>query len=92
MKFARCLTIATLAVLVASGLSAQPPKRKKLLVIGETKGFQHDSVSHAMAMFEKLGYDSGLFDVFLKTDTQLITKKKLTGNAKNLDYFDAVVF
>lgn len=92
MKFARCLTIATLAVLVASGLSAQSPKRKKLLVIGETKGFQHDSVSHAMAMFEKLGYDSGLFDVFLKTDTQLITKKKLTGNAKNLDYFDAVVF
>jgi type 1 glutamine amidotransferase len=92
MKFARHLCVASLALLVASGVSAQQPKRKKLLVIGETKGFQHDSVSHAMAMFEKLGYDSGLFDVFLKTDTELITKKKLTGNAKNLDYFDAVLF
>ena len=25
-------------------------------------------------------------------ETQLVTKKKLTGNAKNLDYFDAIAF
>ena len=30
--------------------------------------------------------------LYIRTDTQLITKKKLEGNAKNLDYFDAVVF
>jgi type 1 glutamine amidotransferase len=28
----------------------------------------------------------------LRTDTQLVTKKKLDGNAKNLNYFDAVMF
>lgn len=92
VKLNRILGIASLVLFLASGLSAQPPKRKKLLVIGEVKGFEHDSVSHAMAMFEKIGYESGLFDAYLRTDTELITKKKLPRNAKNLDYFDAVVF
>ncbi len=66
--------------------------RKKLLFIGEVKGFQHDSVSHAMATIEKLGQQSGLWDTYLRTDTQLVTKQKLEGNAKNLGYFDAVMF
>lgn len=68
------------------------PKRKKVLAIGEVKGFQHDSVSHALASVEKWGKESGLWDTYIRTDTQLVTKKKLQGNAKNLDYFDAVVF
>jgi type 1 glutamine amidotransferase len=67
-------------------------QKKKLLAIGEVKGFQHDSVSHAFATIERLGYDSGLWDTYIRTDTQLVTKKKLDANAKNLDYFDAVVF
>lgn len=85
----------TLALLLASSiaftLSAQP-KRKKLLAIGEVKGFQHDSVSHALATIERLGRESGQFDTFIRTDTQLITKRRLESNAKNLDYFDAVLF
>jgi len=68
------------------------PKKKKLLAIGEVKGFQHDSVSHALGTIWKIGQESGLYDTYIRTDTQLITKKKLTGNAKNLDYFDAVFF
>ena len=56
------------------------------------KGFQHDSVSHALATIERLGQESGIYDTYIKTDTQLITKQKLTGNAKNLDYFDAILF
>jgi type 1 glutamine amidotransferase len=68
------------------------PRKKRVLAIGETKGFQHDSVSTGMATIWKLGQESGLWDTYIKTDTQLITKKKLTGNAKNLDYFDAVYF
>lgn len=68
------------------------PKRKKLLAIGAVKGFQHDSVSHGLSTIERLGRESGLWDTYIRTDTQLITKKKLTGNAKNLDYFDAVYF
>jgi uncharacterized protein len=73
---------------------AQTPatKIKRILVIGETKGFQHDSVSTAMGTLWKMGHDSGLWEAYLRTDCQLITKKKLDVNAKNLNYFDAIVF
>jgi len=77
---------------VCVSTQAQAPARKKLLFIGEVKGFQHDSVSHAMATIEKLGQQSGLWDTYLRTDTELVTKKKLGNNAKNLSYFDAVMF
>ena len=30
--------------------------------------------------------------LYLRTDTELVTKKKLQANAKNLDYFDAIAF
>lgn len=79
------------ALLLAGGLSGQAP-RKKLLIVGATKGFQHDATSHGMGTIWKLGQESGLWDTYFKTDTQLLTKKKLGGNAKNLDFFDAVAF
>jgi type 1 glutamine amidotransferase len=69
----------------------QPPK-KKLLAIGEVKGFQHDSVSHGLATLEKLGRQTGLWDTYIRTDNELLTKAKQKDNAKNLDYFDAVIF
>ena len=69
----------------------QPPK-KKLLAIGEVKGFEHDSVSHALATLEKLGRQTGLWDTYIRTDAELLTKSKLANNAKNLTYFDAVIF
>jgi type 1 glutamine amidotransferase len=68
------------------------PKKKRVLCIGESKGYQHDSVSDGMATIWKIGMDTGLWETFIRTDSQLITKKKLTANAKNLDYFDAVFF
>jgi type 1 glutamine amidotransferase len=77
--------------LIAASLEAQVPK-KKILAIGEVKGFQHDSVSHALATIERLGKETGLWDTYIRTDSQLLTKKKLEGNAKNLDFFDAVLF
>ncbi len=84
-----CLLL-TLALTV--GAQVQPPK-KKLLAIGVVKGFEHDSVSHALATLEKLGRQTGLWDTYIRTDTELLTKQKLAaGNAKNLNYFDAVVF
>jgi len=58
------------------GPAAQPPKLKRLLVIGEVKGFQHDSVSPAMATMWKLGKETGLWETYIKTDTQLITKEE----------------
>ncbi len=65
---------------------------KHILVIGQTRGFEHDSVPDGMAAIYNMGHDSGLWDTMLRTDTELITKKKLDRNAKNLDYFDALVF
>lgn len=65
---------------------------KHILVIGETKGFEHDSVTDAMVAIYNMGRQSGLWDATLRTDTELLTKKNLGRNAKNLNYFDAIVF
>lgn len=79
------------AFLVCLTLGAQTaPARKKLLVVAQTKGYQHDSVPVALAALHNLGRESGLWDAWLRTDTQLVTKRK--GGFKNLDFFDAVVF
>jgi type 1 glutamine amidotransferase len=66
--------------------------KKHLLVLGEEKGYRHDSVSHAMATIERLGKQTGLWDTTIRTDTEVLTKKKLEFNAKNLNDFDAVFF
>jgi type 1 glutamine amidotransferase len=65
---------------------------KHVLVIGQTKGYEHDSVSDAMATIYNMGRESGLWDTEMRTDTELLTKKHLGDNAKNLDYFDVLVF
>lgn len=78
-------------------LSGQPPRT--ILALGDvsTAAWQHDSVSHALAMIEDLGLRSGLYDTSIRTDTQLVTKGAIaaaTGTLtfyKNLDDFDAVV-
>src|SRR5258708_37996166 len=77
---------------VTASPQAQSPKRKKLLAIGLSAGFQHDSVSHGLATIWKIGQQSGLWDTYIRTDTQLLTKKKLGSNGKNIDYFDAMMF
>ena len=71
---------------------AKPTHLKHVLVIGETKGFEHDSVSAAMAAIYNMGEQTGLWDTMLRTDTELLTKKDLGRNTKNLKYFDVVVF
>jgi hypothetical protein len=101
-----CLGLTTAFVLLAAAggyASAQaapaprpaPPAGKvprHVLVIAQTHGFEHDSIPDAMAAVYNMGKESGLWDTVLRTDTELLTKKKLDRNAKNLDYFDAVVF
>lgn len=89
MRF-RLVCLLTLTAIV---LYAQPkPARKKLLVIGEEKGYRHEAVSHAMSTIERLGRESGLWDTHIRTDTEALTKKKMEFNAKNLNDFDAVLF
>ncbi len=96
MKASFLSTFLTAGLLAALALPAcgqqAAPKKKRLLVIGAVEGFQHDATSYAMATLWKLGQESGLWETYIKTDVQLLTKKKLGGNAKNLDYFDAVAF
>jgi type 1 glutamine amidotransferase len=65
---------------------------KHVLVIGETKGWEHDSVTDAMVAVYEMGKESGLWDTTIRTDTELLTKKDLGRNAKNLNYFDVLVF
>ena len=102
-----CLVTASFLIQLTTILAAQnqvavdpslppPPREKKLhlkhvLVIGQTKGFEHDSVSDGMAAIYNMGHDTGLWEAMLRTDTELITKKPFERNAKNLDYFDAIV-
>lgn len=94
MKTVR-FAILVLCVTLCSFGMAQPggrPKKKQLLIIGEEKGYRHESVSHAMATIERLGIQTGLWDTYIRTDTEALTKKKLEYNAKNLNDFDAVLF
>ena len=80
-----------LALAATSGQTTAP-RKKRLLVIGASQGFEHDSVSYAMATFWNLGKESGLWDTEIRTDTACITKKKREKNGRNLNDFDAVYF
>src|SRR6516164_774067 len=74
-------------------LAAQP---KRVLAWGDTiTAFQHDSISHALATMERLGHDSGAYEMYIRTDSQLITKQPVPAparNTRNLNYFDAIFY
>lgn len=80
--------------------SGSAVKRKRLLAWADVRnGYQHDSVSHALAVIERLGYETGAYDTFIRTDSQLITKHTVLASdgkpslyAKNLNDFDAIFF
>jgi uncharacterized protein len=84
------------AVLMLAPLHSQAPRRKRVLAWGDTiTAYQHDSISHALATMERLGRESGAFEMYIRTDSQLITKQPITGgarNTRNLDYFDAIFY
>jgi hypothetical protein len=71
---------------------AKEIRLKHVLVIGQTKGWEHDSVSATMAAIYNMGKECGLWDTTMRTDTELLTKKDLKDHAKNLNYFDVLVF
>src|SRR6266542_4218553 len=85
----RLVLAGALAAAVMAQGAASP---KRLLVIGEEKGYRHEAVTHAMVTIERLGRETGLWDTVIRTDTEALTKAKLEYNAKNLNDFDAVVF
>jgi len=90
MRRTLVLVLALLLGLTDAAFAQQ--EQRKLLVIGQSKGYQHDSVSTAMATLYNLGRNSRKWDTYFRTDCTAVTKKPLKWGAKNLDAFDAVVF
>jgi type 1 glutamine amidotransferase len=86
-----CIVLLFATIFPPGGARAADAK-KRLLAIGEEKGYRHDSISHAMATIERLGRETGLWVTTIRTDTEALTKKKLEYNAKTLNDFDAVLF
>jgi type 1 glutamine amidotransferase len=89
-----CFALLAFSVTLSSPSMGQSVKQQKkhLLMLGEEKGYRHEAVSHAMATIERLGQETGLWDTCLRTDSEVLTKKKLEYNARNLNDFDAVLF
>lgn len=96
-------------LLAASSLSAidQPGRRpqaararKVVLAWADTRNgqAQHDFTSHALSVIERLGYESGAYDTFIRTDSNIISKqpRKTTGEpasgGPSLAMADAIFF
>ncbi len=85
--------VRTFEEIAAQGLTpASLAPKRRLLFIGQSKGYQHEAISSAMAALHQLGQQSGLWETCLRTDCTAITKKPLEWEAKNLDAYDAVAF
>ena len=77
---------AALAVLIAAGAAIAPvggaqPRvfPKRVLAWADVRnGYQHASITHALATIERLGDQSGLWETVIRTDSQPITKQPLT--------------
>jgi type 1 glutamine amidotransferase len=70
-----------------------PPKGlKRILIVGAAHGWQHDSITDAMATIWSMGQETAMWDSYIRTDYQLITKGNAGINGKNLNAFDALVF
>jgi uncharacterized protein len=74
--------------------------RKVVLAWADTRNgiAQHDSVSHALAVIERLGYESGAYDTYIRTDSNIVSKHPLMTDGKpasggpGLSSVDAIFF
>ena len=92
MKILRMTLSIFLCLAISSPLLAQSGKKKRVLAVGMSMGWEHESVSDALGTLYQLGNETGLWETWIRTDVKAITKKELPANAKNLKYFDAVFF
>ena len=83
MRQVRLLFCLLVLIAISSGIAAAqnvavdasmppPPREKKIvlkhvLVIGQTKGFEHDSVTDAMVAIYNMGRETGLWETVLRT-------------------------
>ena len=80
--------------------AAAAARRKRVLAWADTRNgqAQHESVGHALAIIERLGYESGMWDTFIRTDSNIIAKtpKKTDGTpasgGPSLSNVDAIFF
>ena len=78
----------------------RPRLRKAVLAWADTRNgiAQHESTSHALAVIEQLGYESGAYDTFIRTDSNIIAMQPLmtTGarasGGPSLGTVDAIFF
>src|SRR5262245_48550947 len=84
----------------ARGRTGGAPARKRVLAWADTRNgqAQHESVGHALAIIERLGYESGMWDTFIRTDSNIISAapKKTDGSpasgGPSLGTVDAIFF
>src|SRR5204862_744280 len=82
------------------GRGAAVRQRKAVLAWADTRNgiAQHDYVSHALAVIERLGYESGLYDTYIRTDSNIISKHPTMTDGKpasggpDLTNVDAIFF
>jgi type 1 glutamine amidotransferase len=82
------------------GGRGRPAGRKVVLAWADTRNgiAQHDSVSHALSVIERLGYESGFWDTYIRTDSNIISyqPQMTTGQAASggpsLSNVDAIFF
>jgi type 1 glutamine amidotransferase len=83
-----------------AGRGAGVRQRKAVLAWADTRNgiAQHDSVSHALAVIERLGYESGVYDTYIRTDSSVISKHPTMTDGKpasggpSLSNVDAIFF
>jgi uncharacterized protein len=100
--FALCVVMLVAAPQADQGRGGQraPRARKVVLAWADTRNgqAQHEFTSHALSVIERLGYESGAYDTFIRTDSNIIAKqpKKTTGDpasgGPNLAMADAIFF
>jgi uncharacterized protein len=74
--------------------------RKKLLAWADTRNgnSQHESTGHALATIERIGYESGLYDTYIRTDSNIIsyhpimTTGQPASGGPSLSNVDAIFF
>ena len=77
-----------------------PRARKVVLAWADTRNCQaqHEFTSHALSVIERLGYESGVYDTFIRTDSNIVARqpKKTTGEpasgGPSLAMADAIFF
>jgi uncharacterized protein len=57
------------------GDQAGPPKKRLLIWADNRNGIAQHDIAHAEAVIEELGYKSGLWDSYIRTDSNIISRR-----------------